>query len=117
VIVRGTSASVGRLLRVGAAGAFGLAVVGVVLGLAAGIDPTLAPSPPPSPGDWLAALQALDPLAFVWAAIGLTIALPTASVVLAAVGFTRAGDRRAAATAALVLVTLGCALLIAIVVG
>ena len=71
MIARGTSARVGRLLRVGAAGAFGLVVVGVIIGLLAGLTQTLAPSGPPAPGDWLAAMLMLDPLAFIWASIGI----------------------------------------------
>ena len=114
---RRTAAVVARLLDVGARTAFVLVLTGMVLMLVAGIEPRPEPTAPPALGSWLASLLALEPQAFVWAGIGLTAILPAATVVAAAIGFARAGDRRGAITATAVLVALSVALFVAIWTG
>ncbi len=114
---RRTAAVVARLLDVGARTAFVLVLTGMVLMLVAGIEPRPEPTAPPAAGSWLASLLALEPQAFVWAGIGLTAILPAATVVAAAIGFARAGDRRGAMTATAVLVALSVALVVAVWTG
>ncbi|MET1233039.1 MAG: DUF1634 domain-containing protein [Candidatus Limnocylindrales bacterium] len=111
---RRTATVVARLLDVGARAAFVLVLLGMLLMLLAGIEPRPEPSPPPTVGGWLASLLALEPQAFIWAGIVLTVILPAATVVAAAIGFGRVGDRRGAITAAAVLVALSVALVVAV---
>lgn len=106
--------AVARLLDVGARSAFVLVLAGMILMLLAGIEPRPEPTAPPAAGSWLASLMALEPEAFIWAGIGLTAILPGATVVAAAIGFARAGDRRGAMTAAGVLIALSIALVVAV---
>jgi uncharacterized membrane protein len=111
---RRTATVVAGLLDVGARAAFVLVLVGMLLMLLASIEPRPEPSAPPDAADWMASLLALEPQAFIWAGIGLTVILPAATVVAAAIGFGRAGDRRGAITALAVLVALSVALVVAV---
>lgn len=112
---RHTATTVAGLLDLGARTAFALVLAGVVLMLVTGVEPQAEPSPPPALGSWLASILALEPQAFIWAGIGLTAVLPAATVVAAAIGFSRAGDRRAAMTAAAVLLALAVTIAVAVV--
>ena len=109
-----TAMTVAGLLDIGARAAFGLVLAGVVLMLLAGVQPLAEPTAPPTPGSWLTSLLGLDPEAFIWLGIGLTTILPAMTVLAAGIGFARAGDRRGAMTAGLVLVALLVALVVAI---
>ena len=98
-------AAVARLLVVGTWLAMGLVLVGVVLMLAAGLDPLDHGAVPPFrlaaiPGEILA----LDPAGFLWAGIVLIIALPIGRVVVSGLGFLAARDVRMAAISLAVLV-------------
>jgi len=98
-------AAVARLLVVGTWLAMGLVLVGVVLMLAAGLDPLDHGAVPPFrlaaiPGEILA----LDPAGFLWAGIVLIIALPIGRVVVSGLGFLAARDVRMAAISLGVLV-------------
>ena len=55
----------------------------------------------------------MQPEAFIWAGIGLTAILPAATVVTAAIGFARSGNRRPALTALIVLALLALTVLVA----
>jgi uncharacterized membrane protein len=109
-----TAIRVAGLLDIGARAAFGLVLAGVILMLLTGVQPLAQPTAPPTPGSWFASLLGLDPEAFIWLGIGLTTILPALTVLAAGIGFARAGDRRGAKTAALVLVALAVALVVAI---
>ena len=111
---RQTSLTVASLLDLGARTAFGLVLAGVVLMLIMGVEPQAEPTAAPAIGTWLASMLALDPQAFIWAGIGLTVILPAATVVAAAIGFSRAHDRRGALTAAAVLVALAVTIVVAV---
>jgi len=98
-------AAVASLLVVGTWLAMGLVLVGVVLMLAAGLDPLDHGAVPPFrlaaiPGEILA----LDPAGFLWAGIVLIIALPIGRVVVSGLGFLAARDVRMAAISLGVLV-------------
>ena len=98
-------AVVARLLVVGTWLAMGLVLVGVILMLAAGVDPLDHGAVPPFqltaiPGEMLA----LEPEGFLWAGIVLIIALPIGRVVVSGLGFLAARDLRMAAISLAVLV-------------
>jgi uncharacterized membrane protein len=112
---RRTETTVAALLDVGARAAFVLLLIGAIAMLVSGVQPQAEPVPPPALGSWLAALLTVQPEAFIWAGIGLTTILPAATVVAAAFGFGRAGDRRGALTACAVLVALSVTIVVAIV--
>jgi uncharacterized membrane protein len=112
-----TRAAVARLYDLGARAAFVLLLVSVVLMLVLGVDPHQGPSAPPALGDWLVDVVGLQPEAFIWAGIGLTTIVPAATVLVAAIGFARSGNRRPAATAVAVLALLACTILAALVTG
>jgi uncharacterized membrane protein len=103
------SASVSRLLGAGIAASVSLVGLGVVLLAAAGLVPTEDHGPAVDPSAIAADLLALRPAGLLWLGLLLTLALPTARVALALLGFARSGDGRAAAVAAGVL----CVLLVA----
>jgi uncharacterized membrane protein len=97
-------ALIGRLLVVGTWLAMSLIAVGVVLMLAAGVDPLDHGAVPPFDlGAIPAALVALQPEGFLWAGIVVVIALPIGRVVVAGLGFVAARDWRFAVISALVL--------------
>jgi uncharacterized membrane protein len=110
---RETRAAVARLYDLGARAAFVLLLAGVVLMLLTGVDPRPGPSSPPAIGGWLRAFLDMRPEAFIWAGIGLTAIVPAATVVVAAIGFARSGNRRPALTALIVLALLGLTVLVA----
>ena len=112
-----TRAAVARLYDVGARAAFVLLLLGVVLMLLTGVDPRPGPTSPPALGAWLPDLLRLEPDAFIWAGIGLTAIVPAATVLVAALGFARSGNRRPAFTALAVLLLLGLTIVVASVTG
>ncbi|HET9435617.1 MAG TPA: DUF1634 domain-containing protein [Candidatus Limnocylindrales bacterium] len=104
-------ARVGRLLRIGTYGAVALIGIGVVLMLASGRSP-LDVAPPLDPARLLADVAALQPAGFVWLGVLVVLATPAARVVVALLGFFRAGEREMAAVAVIILavIALGVAL-------
>jgi hypothetical protein len=108
-----TRAAVARLYDVGARAAFVLLLAGVGLMLVTGVDPRPGPSAPPALSDWLTEVIGLRPEAFIWAGIGLTAIVPAATVLVAALGFARSGNRRPALTALAVLALLALTVLVA----
>jgi uncharacterized membrane protein len=110
---RATREAVARLYDIGSRIAFVLLLAGVVLMLWTGIDPRPGSGGPPPLGQWLAGVVGLQPDAFIWAGIGLTAVVPAATVLVAAVGFARSGNRRPALTALAVLALLALTILVA----
>lgn len=103
--------SVARLLLVGTVLVVILVALGTILAVAQGERP-LGPQPPAfDPAGLPGGLLALRPEALLWSGLVLTVALPSARVLLALVGFARQGDRRAA------LVALGILFVLALSVG
>lgn len=107
--------AVARLLGAGILASMSFVSVGVVLLAAAGLVPTRDRGPAADPAAILADLVALRPSGLLWVGLLVTLALPTARVLLALLGFARAGDRRAAAVAAGVLCVLSVAFGVAVV--
>jgi len=108
-----TREAVARLYDVGSRLAFVLLLAGVVLMLATGVDPRPGPSGPPPIGEWLAGVIGLQPEALIWVGIGLTAIVPAATVLVAALGFARSGNRRPALTALAVLSLLALTVVVA----
>ncbi len=98
----GPEAGVARLLRFGTYAAMVLITIGVILMLTTGRSP-LDVAPAFDPGRVVADLLAARPAGFLWFGLLVVLATPGARVVLAAVGYARAGDRAMAAVAILVL--------------
>lgn len=104
-----------RLLTWGTRLALGLILVGVLLMAATGVDPLAVRAFPPYslpaiPGQ----LAALRPEGFVWAGLTLLVALPLGRVVVSGAGFLRAGDRRLALVAVLVLLVIAASVVAAL---
>jgi uncharacterized membrane protein len=101
--------AVARLLSAGTVASVSLVGLGVLLLAAVGLVPTRDRGPALEPSVILADVIALRPAGLLWVGLLFTLALPTARVTVALLGFSRSGDRRAAAVAAGVL----CVLLMA----
>ena len=95
--------TVARLLVAGTYLAMALIVAGVVLLLAAGLDPLTAPAPPFDLATIPADIAALEPEGFLWLGLVVVLALPLGRVVVSGVGFLVGGDRRLALVSLLVL--------------
>ena len=106
--------SVARLLSTGTLASVALVAAGVALMLAAGSHPIADRGPGPEPAAILGDLIALRAAGPLWIGLVITVALPTARVALALLGFARLGDRRAAAVAAGVLAVLAVAFAVAL---
>jgi uncharacterized membrane protein len=108
-------AGVGRLLVGGTWLAMGLVLIGVVLLLAAGVDP-LAPGGERrfDAAAIVADLVALRPDGFLWAGIGLVVLLPIARVAVAGLGFLAGRDWRLALVALAVLLVVALSIVAAI---
>ena len=104
----------GRLLTYGTIVSIVLIGLGLLLMLVAGIEPVSAPFVQPTPSRIVADLLALRPAGFIWAGLVLTVSLPTARVVVAALGYWRIRDRRAALVAIGVLAVLLVAFAVAV---
>ena len=114
-LVHDTSRLVGRLLTVGTIASVALAAAGVAAMLLAGETPVREPGPLFRPLEVPADLVAGHPDGLLWAALTLTVALPSARVALAGLGFLAEHDRRQAGVALAVLAVLGISLGVAIV--
>jgi uncharacterized membrane protein len=106
--------AVARLLGAGILASVSLVAAGVVLLAAAGLVPTQDHGPAADAAAILADLVALRPAGLLWVGLLVTLALPTARVALALLGFIRARDRRAALVAAGVLSALAAAFAVAV---
>ena len=103
----GLETLIARLLTVGIYVAMGLVLVGVIGMLLQGIDPLgHEPYPPFDLRQIPAQMLALEPAGYLWAGIVLVMCLPLGRVIVAGIGFLRAGDRR------LALVSLGVLLVV-----
>lgn len=109
-----TTRLVARILTVGTWLSVGLAALGSAAMIVAGHTPITEPSPAFHPGDVVTDVLAGRPVGFLWAALVVAVALPSARVAAAAFGYAREGDHRQAAVAAGVLCVLGVSLLVAI---
>jgi uncharacterized membrane protein len=105
---------IARLLVVGTYVAIAFVLVGVVLMLRAGIDPLVHEAAPAFDLSSIPAqLGALQPEGFLWAGLVTVLCLPVARVVVAGVGFARAGDRRLAVVSLLVVLVIVLSILAA----
>ncbi len=110
-----TSRLVGRLLTIGTLASVVLAALGVAAMLVSGDTPVNEPGPPFRPGEIPGDLAAGRASGLLWVALALTVALPSARVALAGIGYLREGDRRQAGVALAVLTVLAVSLVVAIV--
>ena len=97
---------IARLLVLGTYAGVALLAVGIVLMVAAGLDPQTAPVPAFDPGTIVADLLAFRATGFLWAGLLVVMALPVTRVAIAAAGFGVSGERRMAAIALTVLAVL-----------
>ena len=114
-VTRTIESRIARILIVGTYVAVALVLVGVIAMLAAGIDP-LSHGRAPSfdllriPAD----LAAGRPEGFLWAGLGVVLALPLGRVVVSGIGFLAAGDRRLALISLAVLLVVCGSVVVAI---
>ena len=100
--------TISSLLVAGTYIAMALILVGVLLMLAAGIDPLGPAVPPFDLGAIPSQIAAGDPLGFLWLGLVTVLALPLGRVTVAGVGFLAARDvRLALVSLAVLLVVLG----------
>jgi uncharacterized membrane protein len=106
---RRLESTISRLLVAGTYLAMGLVLVGVLLMLAAGIDPLAHGGVPPFELSTIPAeIAAGNPLGFLWLGLVAVLALPLGRVTVAGVGFLAAHDvRLALVSLAVLLVVLG----------
>jgi uncharacterized membrane protein len=108
-VARRLESTISRLLVAGIYLAMGLVLVGVLLMLAAGIDPLAHGGVPPFELATIPAeIAAGNPLGFLWLGLVAVLALPLGRVTVAGVGFLAAHDTRLALVSlAVLLVVLG----------
>jgi uncharacterized membrane protein len=97
---------IARMLTLGTRAAVVLVLIGVVLMLAAGVDPLTAAFGPFSLGAIPGDLLALRPEGFIWTGLLVVMAMPVGRVVVSGFGFLAAGDRRLALISLLVVLVL-----------
>lgn len=105
---------IARMLSVGAIVAVALLVLGVVLMLAAGIDPESVDFPVFDPGALVGDLLALRLEGFLWAGILVVISTPILRVIGEAIGFALVGERWLALVATGILVVIAASVVIAL---
>lgn len=108
------SEAVARLLNWGTLVSVGLVALGVALLVAAGIVPIQDRGPQAVAENIVGDLLNLHAAGPLWLGLLITVALPTARVALAVLGFARTGDRRAMVVAAGVLAVLLVAFAVAV---
>jgi uncharacterized membrane protein len=108
-VARRLESTISRLLVAGTYLAMALILVGVLLMLAAGIDPLAHGGVPPFDlASIPAEIAAGDPLGFLWLGLVAVLALPLGRVLVAGVGFLAARDLRLALVSlAVLLVVVG----------
>ena len=105
--------TVARVLQWGIGASVALLTIGVALMAARGIDPLGPPPPPFDPATLVADLVRLDPTAFLWLGLILTIATPTLRVLASLVGFARTGQRRMVVVSVAILVVIALSVAVA----
>jgi uncharacterized membrane protein len=103
---------IARLLVLGTYLGVALLAIGIVLMLAAGVDPMTTPPPSFDPSSIVGDITALRPTGFLWAGVLVLMALPVTRVAIAALAFARGGDRRMAAIAVAVLIVLAASVVL-----
>ena len=106
---------VARLLTVGIYASVALAVTGTILMLLAGHVPVTERGPAFAPGRLVADVLAGRASGFLWAGLVVAVALPSARVAAACIGYGREGDVRQARVALAVLGVLALSTVIALV--
>jgi uncharacterized membrane protein len=104
--------AIARVLAVGTYVSIGLLAVGLVLLLAAGIEP-LSGGPRFDPTRLVADLIALRPAGFLWLGLLVVVATPAARVLASLVGYVRRGEPRMALVATLILVVIALSVALA----
>lgn len=104
---RSLDRTIGRVLQWGIAASMALLVAGVLLMIAGRVDPLGPPPLPFDPAGLVRGLVTLQPEAYLWLGLIVTIATPSLRVLASLVGYGRAGDRR------MVLVSVGILTVIA----
>jgi uncharacterized membrane protein len=110
-------ARIARILAVGTRVAVALLAIGSVLLVAGGTSPLASDWPPLDPASLPADLLALQPAAFLWLGLMVTIATPILRVVASTWGFGRAGEPRLAAFGVAVLVVIALAVVAGLAAG
>jgi uncharacterized membrane protein len=110
---RSLELAIARILQWGIGVSVVLLLVGAVLMLADGISPLDPSFPPFDPREIAAGMLALEPTAFIWLGLAITIATPAARVAASLVGFLREGDRRMAGVAVGILVVIALSVVVA----
>lgn len=106
---------VARLLAVGTAASVALVAAGTVAMLLAGHVPVTEPGPAFRPSRLAADVLAGRAAGFLWVGLGIAVALPSARVAVACIGYLREGDRRQAAVALGVFAVLAVSTAVALV--
>jgi uncharacterized membrane protein len=110
---RSLELAIARILQWGIGVSVVLLLVGAVLMLADGISPLDPTFPSFDPREIVAGMLALEPTAFIWLGLAITIATPAARVAASLVGFLREGDRRMAGVAVGILVVIALSVVVA----
>lgn len=114
----GIENAIARLLTIGTYLAMGLVLLGVAGMLLTGVDPLAHGSRPAFDlGRIPADLIALRPEAFLWVGIVAVMGLPIGRVVVAGIGFLRAGDRRLAGISLAVMLVVVASIVAALALG
>lgn len=108
--------TIGRLMIAVTYVAGTLLLIGVLLMLVGGISP-LSGGPPLDLGSLPADLASLQPAGFLWVGLITVIATPIVRVVVAAVGFGLAGERRMVLVAVAILAVIAVSIATAVATG
>jgi uncharacterized membrane protein len=110
-------ARIARILAVGTRAAVALLAIGSILLVAGGTSPLAPDWPPLDPASLPADLLALQPAAFLWLGLIVTIATPILRVVASTWSFGRAGESRLAALGVAVLIVIALAVVAGLAAG
>ena len=108
---------IARILAVGTSLAVALLAIGSVLLVVGGTSPLASGWPPLDVASLPAGLVALEPAAFLWLGLIVTIATPLARVAASTWSFGRAGEPRMTALGAAVLVVIAIAIVAGLAAG
>lgn len=104
--------SLARLLTIGTYGAVALLSIGLVLLLAAGLDP-LSGGPPFDAGRLVGDLAASRPAGFLWLGLVVVVATPAVRVAASLIGYLHRGERAMAVVAGLILIVIATSVALA----